>query len=152
MVLTAVIEMLQGSSYKYEIDKTTGELSLDRVLGIQIPFNYGFIPDTLCDDGDALDVFVVSMHDLIAKSHVKVEIIGVYKCIDNGQQDDKLVGVLSGEGKDLDQETITGIKNYIEFYLNNYKPGFQVLGFFDATEASDIYYSSTAYALGEQNA
>lgn len=138
MVLTAVIEMEAGTNYKYEIDKATGELVLDRVLNLFVPVNYGYVPNTMCDDGDALDIFVYSKYLLVPKSRVNVEILGVYKCVDNGQRDDKLVGMLVGERDKIDGGPVF----LIEHYLENYKAGFQVLEFCDATEALEIYRSS----------
>lgn len=140
MILTAVIEMPSGSIYKYEIDKDSGGLRIDRTLDIDVPYNYGFVPDTLCDDGDPLDVFVISGIPIYPKTHVKVRIVAGFKCLDGGKQDDKLIGLIEGMyplNDDLEDDI-----DAIEFYLRNYKKGFQVLGRLDLNGAKDVYTES----------
>ena len=143
MIVDAVIEMPENSTYKYEIDKSTGDLRLDRTLGIQVPFNYGYVPNTHCADGDPLDIFVASSHPILAKAHVKAKIIGVFRCIDNGAEYDKLVAVLVGEDQNAqDLETKNGIKNLVEYYLKTYKQGFQVIDYDDEIEAAAVLRKS----------
>ncbi len=91
----AVIEIPKGSSCKYEMDKYTGMLRLDRILytSTHYPANYGFIPRTLADDGDPLDVLVLCNHHLYPMTLVRVYPIGVMRMIDDNALDDKIIAV-----------------------------------------------------------
>ena len=92
---TAVIEIPKGSSCKYELDKHTGLLKLDRFLytSTHYPANYGFIPRTYADDGDPLDVLVLCGQPIQPLTLVKVTPIGVMRMIDSGALDDKIIAV-----------------------------------------------------------
>ena len=92
---TAVIEISKGSSCKYELDKFTGLLRLDRVLytSTHYPANYGFIPRTFADDGDPLDVLVLCSEPIQPLTLVRVFPIGVMRMIDSGAIDDKIIAV-----------------------------------------------------------
>ena len=91
----AVIEIPDGSNCKYELDKQTGLLRLDRVLytSTHYPANYGFIPRTYADDGDPLDVLVLCTESIHPMTLVQVYPIGVMRMIDNGALDDKIIAV-----------------------------------------------------------
>ena len=91
----AVIEVPQGSKNKYEVDKETGFLRLDRVLfsAVHYPANYGFIPRTYCDDGDALDVLVLQQSPVHPLCIVTARAIGVMRMRDDKGIDDKIVAV-----------------------------------------------------------
>ena len=84
---SAVIEISKGSSCKYELDKETGMLRLDRVLytATHYPANYGFIPRTHADDGDPLDVLVLCSESIIPMTLVQVYPIGAIRMIDGGK-------------------------------------------------------------------
>ena len=92
---TAVIEISKGSKCKYELDKYTGLLRLDRVLytSTHYPANYGFIPRTLGDDGDPLDVLLICAEPLEPMSLVRAYPIGVIRMIDNGRSDEKIIAI-----------------------------------------------------------
>ena len=92
---TAVIEIPKGSSCKYEMDKYTGLLRLDRILytSTHYPANYGFIPHTLADDGDPLDVLVLCNHHIYPMTLIQVYPIGVMRMIDDNALDDKIIAV-----------------------------------------------------------
>lgn len=92
---TAVIEIPKGSSCKYELDKQTGLIRLDRVLytATHYPANYGFIPRTYADDGDPLDVLVLCSMPLYPLTLVRVYPIGCMRMIDGGKLDDKIIAV-----------------------------------------------------------
>ena len=92
---TAVVEIPKGSQCKYELDKHTGLLRLDRVLytSTHYPANYGFIPRTYADDGDPLDVLVLCSRPLYPLTLVQVYPIGVMRMIDGGKLDDKIIAV-----------------------------------------------------------
>jgi inorganic pyrophosphatase len=90
-----VIEIPRGSRAKYEIDKKTGLLKLDRVIhsSFHYPVNYGFIPQTLGDDGDPLDILILSMVDVEPLCLVEARVIGNMQMIDTGLADDKIIAV-----------------------------------------------------------
>ena len=92
---TAVIEISKGSNCKYELDKYTGLLRLDRVLytSTHYPANYGFIPRTFADDGDPLDVLVICSVAIQPMTLIDVTPIGVMRMIDSGAVDDKIIAV-----------------------------------------------------------
>ena len=92
---SAVIEIPKGSRCKYELDKKTGMLRLDRVLytATHYPANYGFIPRTYADDGDPLDVLVLCSEQIFPMTLVQVYPIGVMRMIDGGKLDDKIIAV-----------------------------------------------------------
>ena len=91
----AVIEIQKGSKQKYELDKKTGLLILDRILytSTHYPANYGFIPHTLAGDGDPLDVLVLCSESLLPMSLVKVYPIGVITMNDSGSMDEKIIAI-----------------------------------------------------------
>jgi len=90
-----VIEVPKGSKNKYEIDKATGLLRLDRVLysAVHYPADYGFIPRTFCDDGDALDVLVLGQEPVVPLAIVEAHAIGVMRMRDEKGVDDKIIAV-----------------------------------------------------------
>lgn len=91
----AVIEISKGSKKKYELDKETGAIYLDRVLftSMQYPANYGFIPRTLSDDGDPLDVLVLCSEIIDSLVEVRCKPIGMVTMIDDGKEDEKIIAV-----------------------------------------------------------
>ncbi|MCZ6786243.1 MAG: inorganic diphosphatase [Planctomycetota bacterium] len=94
-VFTCVIEIPRGSKTKYELDKETGLLRLDRVLfsAVHYPANYGFLPRTYCDDGDPLDVLVLSQEPVVPLCLVRAKPIGIMEMRDEKGKDDKILAV-----------------------------------------------------------
>jgi len=94
-VVTAIIEIPKGSKAKYELDKESGMLKLDRVLfsSVNYPANYGFIPQTYCDDKDPLDILVICSIDVQPMCLIDAKVIGVMQMIDNNEEDDKIIAV-----------------------------------------------------------
>ncbi len=92
---TAVIEIPKGSKCKYELDKFTGLLKLDRILytSTHYPANYGFIPRTYADDGDPLDVLVLCSEPIYPLTLIRVYPIGVMRMMDDGKMDDKIIAI-----------------------------------------------------------
>ena len=91
----AVIEIQKGGKNKYELDKETGMLKLDRVLytSTHYPANYGFIPQTYCEDNDPLDILVLGQEPIVPLSIMRARPIGVMKMIDCGEADDKIIAI-----------------------------------------------------------
>lgn len=94
----AIIEISRGSKAKYEVDKASGLLRLDRVLhaSFTYPINYGFIPQTYAGDGDPLDILVLSQIDIEPLSIVNAKVIGVLRMHDKGI-DDKIIAVCDND-------------------------------------------------------
>jgi inorganic pyrophosphatase len=94
-VFTAIIEIPMGSSCKYELDKETGLLKMDRILysAVYYPANYGFIPQTFAEDDDPLDVLVLCQEAVAPLTMVEARAIGVMTMIDSGKKDHKILAV-----------------------------------------------------------
>ena len=119
----AVIEIEKGSKNKYELDKETGSLILDRVLftSTHYPANYGFIPRTLSDDGDPLDVMVLCNETIRPLSLVLCKPIGVILMEDGGKKDEKIIAVpvndpVYGTYSNIDQLPMHIFKEMQHFY------------------------------------
>jgi len=93
--LRAVIEIPFGSSVKYELDKQSGLIKLDRVLysAVYYPANYGFIPQTLAEDDDPLDVLVFCQEAVVPLTLIQARVIGLMTMIDGGKRDHKIISV-----------------------------------------------------------
>lgn len=98
-VVRAIIEISAGSRAKYELDKASGLLKLDRVLysSVHYPANYGFIPRTLGDDHDPLDILVLSQINVVPLCIVRAKVIGVMRMVDSGEGDDKILAVAADD-------------------------------------------------------
>jgi inorganic pyrophosphatase len=98
-VVTAVVEIPQGSRCKYEIDKASGLLKLDRVIysSFHYPSNYGFIPQTYGDDKDPLDILILTSLPIQPLCLMDAKVIGVMQMIDNGDSDDKIIAVAAND-------------------------------------------------------
>ncbi len=93
--IPAIIEIPTGSKVKYELDKATGLLIVDRVLfsSVHYPANYGFVPKTYCDDGDPLDILVYCQEPIAPLAIMRAKVIGVMKMRDDKGEDDKIIAV-----------------------------------------------------------
>ncbi len=91
----AIVEIPKGSKIKYELDKETGLIMVDRILYTSTiyPANYGFIPKTYADDNDPLDVVIMCSEPLIPRCEIECYPIGVISMIDSGESDDKIIAV-----------------------------------------------------------
>ena len=92
-VVNAIIEIPKNTRAKYELDKESGLLLMDRVIfsSMYYPANYGFIPQTYCDDKDPLDILVLSQIEIVPMCIVSAKVIGVMRMIDGGEMDDKII-------------------------------------------------------------
>lgn len=127
-IINVVIEIPQGSNHKIEWDRKNAVMKLDRVepLAFAKPTNYGFIPQTLDEDGDELDALIITDTPLPTGIYMQAKIIGVMKFMDDGEVDDKVVVVPADDRHtgnaiqtlaDLPPQLI----KQIEFHFNNYK-------------------------------
>lgn len=98
-IVNGIIEIPKNSKAKYELDKDSGMLILDRVLysSINYPANYGFIPQTYCDDDDPLDILVLSQIEIVPMCIVEAKVIGVMRMLDEGEMDDKIIAVAKND-------------------------------------------------------
>ncbi len=134
--LAGVIEMPKGTMLKYELEKNTGALILDRVLRVPVPANYGFIPQTLSADGDPLDVFVYSTYSIEPLTIVGLNVERVIMMTDNGEQDEKIIATLYGENFPW-----TGAEKRVDAtlqYLQSYKKGIKVIDVLDYKAALNV--------------
>lgn len=137
--MKVTIEIAMYSKYKYEMDKDSGILVLDRPLNQSIPSNYGFFNNTLAEDNDPLDCFIITQAPLLNGSQCKVYIIGAFVCTDQEIPDHKLICTLQGEltmsqSRELDD---------IRCYLETYKKGFKVLEWVDKDKAQELFENSS---------
>ena len=121
-----VVEVPRGSKNKYELDKATGLLRLDRVLysAVHYPADYGFVPRTLCGDGDALDVLVLGQEPVVPLTIVEARAIGVFRMRDDAGEDDKVVAVSVNDPafnhyrshRELPRHVLTQIRRFFQDY------------------------------------
>jgi inorganic pyrophosphatase len=126
--INVIIEIQKGGTNKYEVDKNSGRLFLDRVNGtasMGYPADYGYVPNTLCDDGDPLDALLVIDESVPHGVVVPARPIGVLYMVDDGENDEKLVCVAS---KDVTKSHIKELedlgpnfKPMVEHYYREYK-------------------------------
>ena len=149
--INAVIEIPYGSNVKYEIDKTSGAVVVDRVLysAVFYPANYGFVPNTLADDGDPADILVINEYPLQAGSVIPCRLIGVLVMEDEAGMDEKLLAVPVSKIDprfddiksidDLPKATLNRMKNFFETYkLLEPNKWVKVKGFKDLKTATEI--------------
>jgi inorganic pyrophosphatase len=140
-----VIEIPYGSQNKYELDPKTGALFLDRVLYSAefYPFNYGFIPSTKADDGDALDVAVLLTNPVPPSTVIKARAIGMIKKVDSGDQDNCIIAVSVDDPRfkdvldinDLPQHKVEEMTDFFTNYKRLQKKVSTVEGVFGKAEA-----------------
>src|SRR5712692_7433211 len=122
----AVIEIPLGSNVKYELDKATGLLKVDRIIhsAVFYPANYGFIPQTYAEDNDPLDVLVLCQESIQPLALIKARAIGVMTMIDSGASDDKIIAVATNdpefseytEARDLPPHRMLVLKRFFSDY------------------------------------
>lgn len=125
-IVNAIVEISKDSQAKYEVDKKYGLLILDRFLysAVQYPGDYGFIPQTLWEDGDPLDIMILTGRPVIPMTLVKARVIGVLRMVDSGESDNKLLAVYDCDPrfkefqdiKDVPKHTISELKHFFETY------------------------------------
>lgn len=125
-IVQAIIEIPKGSRGKYELDKASGLLKLDRVLfsAVHYPAAYGFIPRTYCDDKDPLDIMVLCSVDVPPMCLLEAKVIGVMQMIDASEEDDKIIAVAANDQSvnhlndlaDLPPHMLLEIRGFYEDY------------------------------------
>lgn len=126
-VINTIIEINRGSKNKYEIDKETGMIALDRVMhsAQDYPFDYGFVPQTYWHDGDALDVIMLTTYPLIPGILVAARPIALLKMVDGGDNDDKVIAVPKDDPRFAEYQDLTDINKHtlkeIEHFFSTYK-------------------------------
>lgn len=152
--INVIIEVPKGSHNKYEIDKETGLIKLDRANYSSAPYpvDYGFVPKTLWDDGDALDVMVLSTFPIHPGILVKVRPVAVMEMIDDGESDFKVLGVPVKDKRwdevkdlaDVNKHTIKEIQHFFETYkqLKGKENVVDIQGFKGAKEAKEAFAKS----------
>jgi len=124
--IPAIIEIPTGSKVKYELDKKSGLLLVDRILfsAVHYPANYGFVPRTYCDDGDPLDVLVLCSETIQPLAIMRAKVIGVMKMRDDKGEDDKLIAVHAddpnysdyGDVKEIPSHRLRELQRFFEDY------------------------------------
>lgn len=153
-IINVVIEIPQGSSHKVEWNRELAAFQLDRVEPAIFakPVNYGFIPQTLDEDGDELDALVVTREPLATGVFLEAKVIGVLKFEDDGEVDDKVVVVPADDRDSANainslEDLGAGWRNQIEHHFSHYKdlkkPGTTIVnGWGDVEEAKQIIHES----------
>jgi inorganic pyrophosphatase len=154
-IVNALIEIPQGSRTKYEIDKKTGLLKLDRVIhsSFHYPVNYGFIPQTLGMDNDPLDILVLCSQTIQPLCLVEATVIGNMQMIDSGDKDDKIIAVATRDPSvnhiteidELPRHFILELRNYFEQYKVLENKTVQIDAFQSKEEAYEIIREAVAY-------
>ena len=156
--MNVIIEIPKGSHNKYEIDKKTGVIKLDRVLhsAQDYPFDYGFVPQTLWDDGDALDVVVLTTYPLAPGILVPARPIGIMHMTDGGEADEKIIAVAAGDPRygsvndiaDANQHVLKEISHFFATYKQIQKKEV-VVGAFEGRDAAFAAYERARKMYGE---
>lgn len=153
-MMNVVVEIPAGSSHKIEWDRENAVMKLDRVEPkiFAKPTNYGFIPQTLDEDGDELDVLLITDEPLVTGIVVEARIIGVMKFVDDGEVDDKIIAVPSDDRHtgnaiqtlaDLPAQLVKQIEHHFSHYKDLKKPGSTVVkGFEDIEAAKEVIRES----------
>ncbi len=147
-VVNAIIEIPQNTRAKYELDKESGLLKLDRVLysAVYYPANYGFIPRTYGDDKDPLDIVVLCKIDVVPLCLITAKVIGAMRMLDQGELDDKIIAVAEndmsvnhiGDVAELPPHFLRELKNFFEDYKKLEKKEVKVEEFQNAETAYEI--------------
>ncbi len=155
-IVNAIIEIPKGSRAKYEVDKDSGLIKLDRVLrgSMMYPLHYGIIPQTLFDDGDPLDILVLMQVTVVPLTLVSCRVIGVMRMIDQGVEDDKILAVAENDPSvsgifdvsDLSESLKSELKDFFENYTVLEGKTVKITGFLNREEAANtIEYSCKLY-------
>jgi len=148
--MNVIVEINRGSKNKYEIDKETGIIALDRVMhsAQDYPFDYGFVPQTLWDDGDALDVVLLTTYPLVPGILVRARPVAIMHMVDGGEADEKVIAVPVDDPRfadvqdlaDLNKHTVKEIAHFFATYKQIQKKEVQV-GEFEGKAAAEAAFT-----------
>lgn len=152
--INVIIEINKGSKNKYEVDKETGLIALDRVLHTaqDFPVDYGFVPQTLWDDNDPLDVIVLTTNPLVPGLLVRVRPVGIMDMIDGGDSDSKIISVPIDDPRwnetkdlaDVNPHTLKEIEHFYSTYKKLQNKVVEVKGFKGKKEAMEAFEKGVA--------
>lgn len=150
--INVIVEINKGSKNKYELDKETGLIMLDRVMytSQDYPFDYGFVPQTHWHDGDPLDVVLLTTHPLVPGLLLKARPVAVLDMIDDGESDAKIIAVPVKDPRwtevkdlsDVNPHTIEEIKHFFETYKQIQKKTVTIPTIRDAKAAKEVILES----------
>lgn len=159
--INVIVEINKGSKNKYELDKETGLIMLDRVMytSQDYPFDYGFVPQTHWHDGDPLDVVLLTTHSLVPGLLLTARPVGVLDMIDDGESDAKILAVPVKDPRwneikdlsDVNPHTIEEIKHFFETYKQIQKKTVTIPTIRDAKAAKEVIAEGVALYKKEFN-
>ncbi len=148
--MNVIVEFSKGSKNKYEIDKKTGLIALDRVAHTtqDFPFDYGFIPQTLWDDGDAVDVVLLTTFPLLTGVLVRARPVAIMEMIDDGDSDFKIIAVPIDDPrwaevkdiKDINAHTLKEMDHFFSTYKKLQNKVVEVKGFKSKEDAIAAFH------------
>jgi len=151
--MNVIVEIPKGSKNKYEIDKETGLIALDRVMHTSqdMPFDYGFVPQTLWEDGDPLDVVILTTYPLHPGILAKVRPVGMMDMVDDGESDVKIIAVPVKDPRwadikdlsDVNKHTLKEMEHYFTTYKKLQHKEVVIKGFGDKQAAMDAFTKAT---------
>ncbi len=146
----AIIEIPLGSNVKYEMDKDSGMIRVDRILysAVFYPANYGFIPQTLAEDGDPLDVLVLCQEPVVPLTVIHSRTIGLMTMIDSGLKDHKIIAVATRDPEFNEYRTIAEIPQHRRLMLRRFFQDYKKLEG-KTVEVDDILPAQDAYPVIE---
>lgn len=147
--INTIVEIAKGSKNKYEIDKKTGLISLDRVAHTaqDFPFDYGFVPQTLWHDNDPIDVVILSTYPFSPGILVRVRPVAIMNMIDSGDSDDKIIAVPVDDPRwesvkdleDINKHTLKEIEHFYSTYKKLQNKEVDVTGFKNRKSAQECF-------------
>lgn len=154
-VVNAIIEIPQGSRCKYEIDKASGLLKLDRVIysSFYYPINYGFIPQSYGGDKDPLDILVITTLPVQPLTLMEAKVIGVMQMVDSGEPDDKIIAVAANDPgvnhynniEELPQHFFDELRHFFEEYKKLENKSVLVEDFGDKAKSLEIISNALTF-------
>lgn len=127
--VNAIIEIPKGSRAKYEVDKESGLIKLDRVIyaSMYYPLNYGFIPQTMGEDHDPLDIVVLTQVSVVPLCLIPSKVIGVMQMVDRGEADDKIIAVAEQDPSVSDINDVKDLPDHLRAELKHFFENYKTL-------------------------